>query len=163
LDEVAFWRDETSSRPDEEVYDAILPALARVPGSMLIGISSPYRKAGLLYRKFKEAKESRLRDLFGLLIDQIAERKNTLQEVEMIVAVARGDIQHASNLAGPDFEAVARPIETRIGAPWVLEDKVTICEVKPDGTAEYHAGSPDELRDAVAYPNLAAFLAARAA
>jgi hypothetical protein len=47
LDEVAFWRDETSSKPDEEVYDAILPALARVPGSMLIAISSPYRKAGL--------------------------------------------------------------------------------------------------------------------
>jgi hypothetical protein len=54
LDEVAFWRDETSSKPDEEVYDAILPALARVPGSMLIAISSPYRKAGLLYRKFKQ-------------------------------------------------------------------------------------------------------------
>jgi hypothetical protein len=54
LDEVAFWRDETSSKPDEEVYDAILPALARVPGSMLIAISSPYRKAGLLYRKFKK-------------------------------------------------------------------------------------------------------------
>jgi hypothetical protein len=52
--EVSFWRDETSSKPDEEVYDAILPALARVPGSMLIGISSPYRKAGLLYRKFKK-------------------------------------------------------------------------------------------------------------
>jgi hypothetical protein len=54
LDEVSFWRDETSSKPDEEVYDALLPALARVPGSMLIAISSPYRKAGLLYRKFKK-------------------------------------------------------------------------------------------------------------
>jgi hypothetical protein len=54
LDEVAFWRDETSSKPDEEVYDAILPALARVEGSMLIAISSPYRKAGLLYKKFKQ-------------------------------------------------------------------------------------------------------------
>jgi hypothetical protein len=31
-----------------------LPGLARVPGSMLIGISSPYRKAGILYRKFTQ-------------------------------------------------------------------------------------------------------------
>jgi hypothetical protein len=54
LDEVAFWKDEKSSTPDEELYTALLPGLARVPGSMLIGISSPYRKAGILYRKFTE-------------------------------------------------------------------------------------------------------------
>ena len=54
FDEVAFWRDDTSSTPDEETYNSILPGLARVPGSMLIGISTPWRKSGLLYRKFAE-------------------------------------------------------------------------------------------------------------
>ena len=54
FDEIGFWKDEKSSAPDEEVYTAVLPGLARVPGSMLIGISSPYRKAGILYRKFVE-------------------------------------------------------------------------------------------------------------
>jgi hypothetical protein len=54
LDETAFWRDERSSTPDEEVYRAIKPGLARMPGSMLIGISTPYRKAGLLHRMFRE-------------------------------------------------------------------------------------------------------------
>lgn len=54
LEECSFWKDETSSTPDEEVYAAVLPGLARISGSMLIGISSPYRKSGLLYRKFKE-------------------------------------------------------------------------------------------------------------
>jgi hypothetical protein len=53
LDEVAFWRDENSASPDDEVYKAILPALASLPGSMIIGISSPYRKSGLLYNKYK--------------------------------------------------------------------------------------------------------------
>jgi hypothetical protein len=53
LDEVAFWRDETSSKPDEETYKALTPALASIPGSMVIGISSPYRKTGLLYGKYK--------------------------------------------------------------------------------------------------------------
>jgi hypothetical protein len=54
LDETAFWRDETSATPDEETYKAIKPALASIPGSIIIGISSPYRKSGLLYKKFKE-------------------------------------------------------------------------------------------------------------
>jgi hypothetical protein len=53
FDECAFWRDETSQTPDEETFRAVRPALARVPGSIMIGISSPYKKSGLLYRKFK--------------------------------------------------------------------------------------------------------------
>ena len=32
-----------------------MPALARVPGSKLIGISSAYRKSGLLFRKWQES------------------------------------------------------------------------------------------------------------
>lgn len=55
LDEVAFWRDENSAKPDEELYKAIAPALASLtPHSMIIGISSPYRKSGLLYKKYKQ-------------------------------------------------------------------------------------------------------------
>jgi len=52
LDECAFYRDEGSSTPDEETYRALKPGLARVPDSVLVGISTPYRKTGLLYRKF---------------------------------------------------------------------------------------------------------------
>ena len=55
LDECAFFRDENSATPDEELYRAVLPGLARVPNSMLIGISSPYKKSGLLYRKYCES------------------------------------------------------------------------------------------------------------
>jgi hypothetical protein len=54
LDEVAFWHSENSAKPDLETYKALRPGLARVPGSMLIGISSPYRKSGLLYNKWKQ-------------------------------------------------------------------------------------------------------------
>ncbi len=52
LDEVAFWRDETSAVPDEETYSALKPGMATLPGAMLIGISTPYHKAGLLFKKF---------------------------------------------------------------------------------------------------------------
>jgi hypothetical protein len=53
FDEVAFWRDETSATPDQEVYRAVLPALATTNG-MLIGISTPYRRVGLLAQKYKD-------------------------------------------------------------------------------------------------------------
>ena len=54
MDEIAFWRDENSATPDEQTYKAVLPALASIPGSLLIGISSPYRRSGLLWRKYRE-------------------------------------------------------------------------------------------------------------
>jgi hypothetical protein len=53
FDEVAFWRDESSAIPDIECYRGVLPALATTNG-MLIGISSPYRKAGLLHQKHRD-------------------------------------------------------------------------------------------------------------
>jgi hypothetical protein len=55
LDELALWRDEKSANPDEEIYRSILPGtLTLAPDSMIVAISSPYRKAGLLHAKFKQ-------------------------------------------------------------------------------------------------------------
>jgi hypothetical protein len=53
LDEVSFWRDESSATPDIETYRAILPSLATTNG-LLVGISSPYRKLGLLHQKYRD-------------------------------------------------------------------------------------------------------------
>ncbi len=53
FDESAYWRDETSASPDLEVYRAVLPALASTTG-LLIGISSPYRRVGLLHQKHRD-------------------------------------------------------------------------------------------------------------
>jgi hypothetical protein len=54
LDEVAFYQSDNSTSPDVETYRALMPGLATLPGAMLIGISSPYRRAGLLHQKFKD-------------------------------------------------------------------------------------------------------------
>jgi hypothetical protein len=54
LDEVAFWRDERSANPDTELYAAVTPGLS-LDGSMLVGISTPYIKGGLLWDRFKKA------------------------------------------------------------------------------------------------------------
>jgi len=53
FDEVAFWRDIDSASPDVEIYQAVVPGMATMPEAILVGISSPYRRSGLLWDKFK--------------------------------------------------------------------------------------------------------------
>jgi hypothetical protein len=48
-DEVAFWSSEDSANPDVEIVHAIRPAMATVPEPLLLGISSPYARKGLLW------------------------------------------------------------------------------------------------------------------
>ena len=52
-DEVAFWRDDSSANPDEEILNALRPALGTLGGLLLIA-SSPYAKRGALYTLFKD-------------------------------------------------------------------------------------------------------------
>ena len=52
-DETAFWRDESSMTPDVEIFRALRPGLASIPGSVLLNASSPYRRAGVLFNSFK--------------------------------------------------------------------------------------------------------------
>jgi hypothetical protein len=50
LDEIAFWpTDENASEPDVEVLAAVKPAMATVPGAMLLCASSPYSRRGALW------------------------------------------------------------------------------------------------------------------
>jgi hypothetical protein len=53
-EEIAFWRDENSANPAEEVLAALRPSLATVPESMLIGISTPYSRSGLLWEQYRK-------------------------------------------------------------------------------------------------------------
>jgi phage terminase large subunit-like protein len=43
-DELAFWRSEDSANPDTEIISALRPGMATVPGSLLLCISSAYRR-----------------------------------------------------------------------------------------------------------------------
>jgi hypothetical protein len=54
-DEIAFWRSDESANPDSEIIGAIRPAMATIPGAMLLCASSAYARRGALwtaYRKF---------------------------------------------------------------------------------------------------------------
>ncbi len=52
-DEISFWRDVDSANPDRETYRAVMPSLIR-SGGQLIAISTPYRRAGLLFQKHRD-------------------------------------------------------------------------------------------------------------
>lgn len=53
LDEVAFLRDEASALPDVELVRALKPALATT-GGLLMGISSPWARRGILWTKYRK-------------------------------------------------------------------------------------------------------------
>ena len=53
-DEIAFWRSEESLNPDIEIVTALRPALARVPGSLFLALSSPYARRGVLWNQYKK-------------------------------------------------------------------------------------------------------------
>lgn len=54
LDEIAFWPSDESANPDGEIVQAIRPAMATVPGAMLLGISSPYARRGELWHAHRD-------------------------------------------------------------------------------------------------------------
>jgi hypothetical protein len=53
LDECAFYRTEDSATPDVELVRALRPAMATVKAPLLIGISSPYARRGVLWEMYR--------------------------------------------------------------------------------------------------------------
>jgi hypothetical protein len=55
LDEVAFFQaNEDSAHPDEDIVRGIQAGMAKIPGAFIAGVSSPWARRGVLYRKFEE-------------------------------------------------------------------------------------------------------------
>lgn len=54
-DEICYWPTSlTSASPDVETVTAVRPGLARMPGSMLVWISSPYAQQGVAYDDWRK-------------------------------------------------------------------------------------------------------------
>lgn len=51
-DEIAFWRTDDSANPDREIISSVLPAQALVPNALIVGLSSPYARRGILWDKY---------------------------------------------------------------------------------------------------------------
>ena len=53
LEEAAFLPQDRSVNPDVELLRAVRPALARVPGSLLCVVSSPYARRGIIWEAYR--------------------------------------------------------------------------------------------------------------
>jgi len=54
LDEIAFFPTGDSAEPDFEIVNALRPAMATIPDALLLALSSPYARRGVLYEAYKE-------------------------------------------------------------------------------------------------------------
>ncbi len=60
MDEVGVWyQDSDSANPDYEIYRAIRPAQMQFPDRVLVGVSSPWNKNGLLWTNYAAGTEGR--------------------------------------------------------------------------------------------------------
>jgi hypothetical protein len=53
MDEVSYWLGENTSSPDTEVHKAVRPGMGTLSESMLIGITTAYRRSGLAYDRWQ--------------------------------------------------------------------------------------------------------------
>lgn len=53
-DEIAFWPVDDAAEPDREILAALRPAMATVPGAVLLCLSNPYARRGELYRAHRD-------------------------------------------------------------------------------------------------------------
>lgn len=58
VEEAAFLPTDSSANPDVELIRALRPALARVPGSLLAVVSSPYARKGILWDAWQKHHDS---------------------------------------------------------------------------------------------------------
>jgi len=52
-DEIAFWQSE-GANPAKEILTALRPSMATIPGSLLLGLSTPYARSGILYESYRK-------------------------------------------------------------------------------------------------------------
>ena len=123
-DEVSYWKDESSAQPDVETYRAVLPSLV-ASGGLFVGISTGYRRAGLLFEKHRDffgrdgddvLSISGPTEMFNPTIDVAAIAKAREQDPESAAAEWDGGYRRdiAAFLSDHDIDAAVdheRPME----------------------------------------------------
>src|SRR5271166_2347186 len=101
IDECAYLRSDDSALPDQELAIALRPALLTLSG-MLIAISSPHRKVGLLHDAFKRFYGNDTTDR-GLYIQASSRELNPLLDEAAIAAATEADPAAAASEYGGHF------------------------------------------------------------
>ena len=111
VEEAAFLPSDDSTEPDVEVLRALRPALARVPGSLLAVVSSPYARRGALWQAH--------RSWYGLPSDEVLVVQADTRTLNPSFAVAeierayRDDPASAAAEYGAEFRSDVSGFVTR--------------------------------------------------
>lgn len=119
-DEIAFWRSEDSANPAEEIISALRPAMATIPGAVLLCVSSAYKRGGLFYDNYRRHHG---RDASPVLVIQADTRTmnpsvpqsviDRAMELDPIAAQAEYFAQFRSDVGSLlDLDLIERAIET---------------------------------------------------
>lgn len=158
LDEIAFWRDEsTSTNPDSAILDALRPGMATVPGSLLFAISSPYARRGELYSTYE--KYFGVQDRYTLVWNADTQSLNPTIPDRVIARAFEKDSLSASSEYGRDGKvSFRRDVEafldveaiTAVTVPERLE-LPPLDDIRYYGFVDPSGGSRDSFTIAVAH------------
>jgi hypothetical protein len=101
-DETSFWRDIDSAQPDVEIFRACAPALAATRG-LWVGISTGYRRLGLLYQKWRDHYGQDGDDV--LVVQGASSTFNLSLDLDMIERAKAADPEAAESEWGGGFRA----------------------------------------------------------
>jgi len=133
-DEVAFWEDADSANPAAAVLAAIRPAMSTISNPLLIAISSPYSRRGVLWDAYREhyGKESKV-----LVWKASSEAMNSTLDAEMVADAYARDPSAARAEYGAEFREDVEDIFSQE----ILEARIIPGrkELPPDAERSYFA------------------------
>ena len=153
FEEIAFWYDENSSNPDKEILRAVRPSMLTVPGALVLGISSPFAKRGLLYEKYRDhygQENSRV-----LVWQAPTARMNPQVDAEFIAEAYADDPASAAAEYGAEFRSdlesfVSREAIDAVTSQGVLE-RPRLEDTPYFGFCDPSGGSRDSFTAAIAH------------
>lgn len=153
LEECAYYYSDQSANPDKELLRAIRPSMLTVPGALLLGISSPYARRGLLYEKYRKHFG---KDGSKVLIWKADTKTMNPQVDEGVIAEAYEDDPVAASAEyGAEFRTDVESYTSREALEFVTSEGIK--ERAPVGKVRYSAfvdpsgGSADSMTLAIGH------------
>jgi len=150
-DEISFWRSDEGASPDKEIIAALRPGMASIPGSLLIAISSPYARRGMLWTTYRKhyGKDDPI-----LVWQASTEDMNSTIDPHIIKSAYEEDPVAAAAEYGAEFRRDIEGFVTQEAVQGVVTERA---ELLPIEKVRYHAfvdpsgGSQDSMTLAISH------------
>lgn len=154
LDEIAFLRSEESANPDREILTALRPALATIPESLLIAISTPYSRSGVLWEMYSSHFGSSEKDAPLLWRAKSLEMNPTLDEQIIKNALKEDYAAAQAEWLGEFREDLENFLSPELIEQAVVEGRIELLpmkDVKYFGFCDPSGGRQDSMTLAIAH------------